>query len=56
MNQILQNYRERKRQEEILSTGITGYCSCCGVTIFLDVSKNVHDTECIWYEEQSLDK
>jgi hypothetical protein len=48
MNPNVQNYQNRKRQEEILITGIKGYCSCCGATMYVDVIKNAHDTECIW--------
>ena len=50
---LLEQYREKKRQEEIQRTGIEGYCICCGATCY--VGKEVeHDKECIWYEEDSL--
>ena len=53
MNTLLEQYREKKRQEEIQRTGIEGYCICCGATHY--VGKEVeHDKSCIWYEEDSL--
>jgi len=50
MTSILEQYQEKKRQEEIAKTGIDGYCSCCGVPNYIKTGMH-HDKECIWYED-----
>ena len=50
MTNILEQYREKKRQEQIEKTGINGYCSCCGAPNYIKTGMK-HNEECIWYED-----
>lgn len=49
LNLLFLEWREKQRQERIQETGISGYCSCCGAPNFVDKDQ-IHDVECIWYE------
>jgi hypothetical protein len=50
MISVLEQYREKQRQEEIAKNGIDGYCSCCGSPNYIKTGMK-HNEECIWYED-----
>lgn len=50
MNQLLKEYLEEKRQEEIEKSGINGYCACCGAPVLRTGTQ--HDETCVWYDDQ----
>ena len=47
---LLEQIREKKRQEEVEKTGIDGHCPCCGAPDYIKTGQQ-HSKDCIWYED-----
>ena len=45
---MFEEYRKEQRRKEIESTGISGYCNCCGAPNYVTQGQK-HDPECHYY-------